>query len=83
MDRKLAQIFGGSKHTYGKEGYKQLEDYRTPSAQECFAKIDEFDIETRRLFNDLWLIVWMKGVKVWAGETETGFGLPSKTGASS
>ena len=45
MDRKLAQIFGGSKHIYGEEGYKQLEDYRTPSAQECFAKIDDFPFQ--------------------------------------
>lgn len=29
------------KDIYGEEGYKQLEDYRTPGAQEFFAKIDE------------------------------------------
>ena len=28
MDRKLVQIFGGSKDIYGEEGYKQLEGYR-------------------------------------------------------
>ena len=40
-NRKLVQMPGGSKDIYGQEGFKELEDYRTPDAQEFFAKIDE------------------------------------------